>query len=389
MRVVPDVPARHRARTGEAPARRLWAVRFVVALWVAAAPLAGLAASAAAPPAPAVEVVVGGLQIPWAAAFAPDGRIFLTERPGRIRVVRDGRLDPQPWAQLSVAHVGEGGLLGLALAPDFARSGALYVYYTYQDEGRLYNRVVRMVERDGRGQVDRVVLDRIPGAAVHDGGRILFGPDGRLYVTTGDARQPSLAQDRSSLAGKILRIAPDGSIPPDNPFPGSPVYSLGHRNPQGLAWHPQTRTMYAAEHGPSGDLGLCCRDEVNVIEPGANYGWPEVSGRGGAPRFADPIADSGPADTWAPSGIAVPARGPWAGSLLVAALRGEHLRRLVLGGARMTQVMGQEVYFRGELGRLRDVVEGPDGALYLLTSNTDGRGRPRPGDDRLLKVVFR
>jgi glucose/arabinose dehydrogenase len=343
----------------------------------------------AAPAGPAVETVVGGLQVPWEVEFAPDGRIFLTERPGRIRVVRDGRLDPQPWAELAVAHVGEGGLLGLALAPDFARSGALYAYHTYQDGGRLWNRVVRMVERDGRGQVDRVVLDRIPGAVVHDGGRIRFGPDGRLYVTTGDARQPALAQDRSSLAGKILRINPDGSIPPDNPFPGSPVYSLGHRNPQGLAWHPQARTLYAAEHGPSGDLGLCCRDEVNVIEPGANYGWPEASGRGGAPRFVDPIADSGPSDTWAPSGIVVPARGPWAGSLLVAALRGEHLRRLLLSGPRFTLLVGQEVYFRTELGRLRAVAEGPDGALYLLTNNTDGRGRPRPGDDRLLRVVFR
>ncbi|MDR7402679.1 MAG: PQQ-dependent sugar dehydrogenase [Armatimonadota bacterium] len=355
----------------------------------AAATLLALATAGRTAPAPAVEVVVSGLQIPWAVAFAPDGRFFVTERPGRIRVVRDGRLDPQPWAVLEVAHVGEGGLLGLALAPEFARSGALYVYHTYRDDGRLWNRVVRLVERDGRGQVDRVILDRIPGAVVHDGGRILFGPDGRLYVTTGDARQPALAQDRASLAGKILRINPDGSVPADNPFPGSPVYSLGHRNPQGLAWHPQTRTMYAAEHGPSGDLGLCCRDEVNVIEAGGNYGWPEVSGRGGEPRFTDPIADSGPTDTWAPSGIAVPARGPWADSLLVAALRGEHLRRLILSGPRFARVTGQEVYFRGELGRLRDVAEGPDGALYLLTNNTDGRGRPRPGDDRLLRVVFR
>ncbi len=333
------------------------------------------------------ETVVGGLQIPWSADFAPDGRIFLTERPGRIRVIRDGRLDPQPWATVPVAHVGEGGLLGLALAPDFASNRAVYIYYTYQEGGGTWNRVVRMVERDGRGQVDRVIIDRIPGTTVHDGGRLKFGPDGKLYVTTGDARQPSQAQDRSSLAGKILRLNPDGSIPTDNPFAGSPVYSYGHRNPQGLAWHPETRTLYAAEHGPSGDLGLCCRDEVNVIEAGKNYGWPESAGPGGAPRFVDPIASSGSNETWAPSGILIPSRGPWRSSLLVAALRGSHLRRLVLSGTGFTQVSSQEVYFR-ELGRLRDVIEGPDGTIYLLTSNTDGRGQPRANDDRLLRIVF-
>jgi len=336
-----------------------------------------------------VETVVGDLQIPWAAEFAPDGRIFFTERRGAIRVVRDGKVDVQPWATIQVAPVGEGGLMGLALAPDFARSGVVYVYHTYQDGGRLWNRVVRMVTGGGLGRVDNVIIDRIPGAVVHDGGRIKFGPDGKLYVTTGDAREPSQAQDRSSLGGKILRLNPDGSIPDDNPFAGSPVYSLGHRNPQGLAWHPQTRTMYEAEHGPSGDLGLCCRDEVNVIEAGKNYGWPEASGKGGAPRFVDPIADSGTDETWAPSGILVPSRGPWRDSLLVAALRGSQLRRLILTGQGFTRVGGQEVYFQGDLGRLRDIFQGPDGTLYLLTNNTDGRGSPRPHDDRLLRIVFK
>lgn len=336
-----------------------------------------------------VETVVGNLGIPWSVDFAPDGRIFLTERAGRIRVIREGRLDPQPWATIQVAHRGEGGLLGLAIAPDFSRSRFVYLYYTYQDDSRVLNRVVRMVDREGRGQVDKVIIEGIPGTTVHDGGRLKFGPDGKLYITTGDARQPSQAQDRSSLAGKILRLNPDGTIPDDNPFSGSPIYSLGHRNPQGLAWHPDTRTMYAAEHGPSGDLGLCCRDEVNVVEAGKNYGWPEASGRGGAPRFVDPIADSGANETWAPSGILVPSRGPWRGSLLMTALRGTHLRRLVLAGPEFTRVSSQEVYFRGELGRLRDVIQGPDGTIYLITNNTDGRGQPRPNDDKLLRVVFR
>jgi glucose/arabinose dehydrogenase len=335
------------------------------------------------------DTVVSDLQIPWAGEFAPDGRLFLTERPGRIRTIRGGKLDPQPWATIAVAHVGEGGLLGLALAPDFARTGFIYVYHTYEHGGRLWNRVVRLVDRNSRGQIDRVIFDGIPGAVVHDGGRIKFGPDGKLYITTGDARQPAQAQDRAALGGKILRISPDGSIPDDNPFAGSPVYTLGHRNPQGLAWHPQTKTMYESEHGPTGEFGLCCRDKVNVIEAGKNYGWPDVAGRGGAPKFVDPIADSGTTDTWAPSGILVPLRGPWQDSLLVAELRGVSLRRLILTGVGFTQVRDQEVYFRDDLGRLRDIFQGPDGTLYLLTNNTDGRGSPRPHDDRLLKLVFK
>lgn len=336
-----------------------------------------------------LETVVEGLHIPWAAEFAPDGRIFLTERPGTVRVVRDGKVDLRPWAEIQVAHVGEAGLLGLALAPDFARTGAVYVYHTYDDGGRLWNRVVRLVSRGGgSGQIDKVIIDRIPGGVVHDGGRIRFGPDGKLYVTTGDAREPGQAQNRASLAGKILRLNPDGTIPDDNPFLGSPVYSLGHRNPQGLAWHPQTRTMYEAEHGPSGEFGLCCRDEINVIEAGKNYGWPEASGRGGAPRFVDPIADSGASETWAPSGILVPSAGPWRDSLLVAALRGSQLRRLILSGPGFARVASQEVYFR-EPGRLRDIFQGPDGTLYLLTNNTDGRGTPRPNDDRLLRIIIK
>jgi glucose/arabinose dehydrogenase len=363
-----------------------WVLVFLI--FVAAIPFTQSRWRSQAQPQVQVETVVGNLEIPWAVDFATDGRIFFTERAGRIRVIRDGRVDPQSWATIQVAHRGEGGLLGLTLAPDFARTRFVYVYYTYQDGGRVLNRVVRMVDREGRGQVDRVIIEGIPGTTVHDGGRLRFGPDGKLYITTGDARQPSQAQDRSSLAGKILRLNPDGTIPDDNPFSGSPIYSMGHRNPQGLAWHPDTRTMYAAEHGPSGDLGLCCRDEVNVIEAGKNYGWPEASGRGGAPRFVDPIADSGANETWAPSGILVPSRGPWRGSLLMTALRGTHLRRLLLAGPEFTRVSNQEVHFR-ELGRLRDVIQGPDGTIYLITNNTDGRGRPGPNDDRLLRIIFR
>ncbi len=221
-----------------------------------------------------VETVAEGLDTPWDLAFAPDGRIFFTERPGRLRVIEGGRLRPEPVATIpEVVERGEGGLLGLALDPDFAGNGHLYLYHTYSgSDGGLRNRVVRytLADRAGaRGLTEpRVILDDIPAAAIHNGGRIAFGPDGKLYVTTGDAAAPALAQDRDSLAGKILRLNPDGSVPDDNPFPGSPVYSYGHRNPQGLAWQPGTGQLYATEHGPS------AHDEVNLIAPGDNYGWP-------------------------------------------------------------------------------------------------------------------
>jgi glucose/arabinose dehydrogenase len=343
-------------------------------------------------PTPVAEVLVRNLEIPWALDFASDGRIFVTERPGRIRVVRDGRLEAEPWLTLSVAHQlqSEMGLLGLALDPDFARNRYVYVYYTYAEGGQLWNRLVRLVERDGRGVVDKVLLDRIPGNQNHDGGRVKFGPDGKLYVTTGDAQRGAPAQDISSLAGKILRLNPDGTIPLDNPFPNSPVYSYGHRNPQGLAWHPVSQRLYITEHGPSAlvEAGKCCHDEVNRIEPGGNYGWPTVFGVARDARFIDPVLESG-TDTWAPSGATFVTRGPWRGSLLFAALRGQALHRVVFAEPDFQRVVVHEVLFRGRFGRLRDVVEGSDGALYLLTSSRDGRGAASPDDDRLIRIVVR
>ena len=338
---------------------------------------------------PGVEVVATGLQAPWSLDFAPDGRIFVTERPGRVRVIAGGRLQPEPWATVPVAEQpgSESGLMGIALDPDFRSNGFVYVYYSYQDQGHLWNRLVRLVDRNGRGEVDRVLLDRIPGASIHDGGRVKFGPDGKLYLTVGDAAVGENAQNPNSLNGKILRLNPDGTVPPDNPFPGSPVYALGLRNPQGLAWHPLTRQLFASDHGPSGGPPNCCHDELNLIEPGGNYGWPVVFGAGGAPRFTDPVLESG-TETWAPSGIDFGTAGPVRGVLFIAALRGQHLRAVWLGLPGFRRVEAQQVLFQNEYGRLRDVVAGPDGALYILTSNRDGRGSPRPGDDKLLRVTF-
>jgi len=221
---------------------------------------------------------------------------------------------------------------------------------------------------------------------VHDGGRVKVGPDGKLYWTMGEAGVQPLAQDRESSNGKILRVNLDGTIPQDNPFPGSPVYSLGHRNPQGLAWQPGTGNLYATEHGPSGSQSCC--DEVNYIQPGRNYGWPLVFGDRSAEGTEPAVVQSADA-TWAPGGAAFVTHGPWAGSLVFTGLRGEALYRVALDPADPTMAFGCETAFWQEFGRLRDVVEGPDGALYVSTSNRDGRGNPASDDDRLLRVLVR
>jgi glucose/arabinose dehydrogenase len=358
---------------GRRRVRRALHHRHAVLLGAVAGVLLALATPVA--PQPRVETIATGLEVPWALAFAPDGRLFVTERPGRIRVAKDGRLDPAPVATLAVAAQGEAGLMGLALDPRFAETGHLYVCYTARRQDDVVNRIVRLTLRGGRAGDERVLLDGMRGAGIHDGCRLKFGPDGKLYATMGDAAEPRLAQARDSLNGKTLRLEADGSVPADNPFRGSPVWSLGHRNPQGLAWDGSKRLL-AAEHGPS------AHDEVNHILPGKNYGWPDVTGADEVASrrhgFVDPIVES-ERDTWAPSGIA------WLGdSLWVAALRGERLLRITLDADLKLLNVGS--ILRRAHGRLRDVVVGPDGALYVTTSNRDGRGTVREGDDKILRV---
>ncbi len=321
-------------------------------------------------PAPRIEVVATGLEAPWALAFDAAGDLLVTERPGRIRAIHEGRLDPRPLATLSVAALGEGGLMGLAIDPGFGTNRFLYVCYTTGSGERLVNRLARLTVLDGRAAAERVLLDGIPGAEQRDGCRLKLGPDGRLYATTGDAGQPELAQRLDSLAGKILRLATDGSIPADNPFPGSAVYALGLRNPQGLAWDRAGRML-------ASDLVPGPHDEINEIVPGGNYGWPAVSGVARDPRYRDPLIESGGA-IWKPSGIAV--RGD---TLHVAALLGRQLVRIRLTPGAAVPLPSQ---LEGAWGRLRDVVVGPDGALYVATSNRDGRGTADPADDRILRV---
>jgi len=339
-----------------------------------------------------IDTVVGNLDTPWAMGFAADGRIFITERPGRVRIIKNGSLLPEPWLTINTVTGGESGLLGLALDPDFARNGYAYIAYTYRtSSGGIANRLVRLRENaiTGNGIEDKVLLNSITGAANHDGGRVKFGPDGKLYLTMGEALRPELSQDITSLNGKILRINPDGTIPGDNPFPGSPVYSYGHRNPQGLAWQPGTGRLYATEHGPSGSLKGVGQDEVNYIEPGRNYGWPFIAGNETRAGMVTPILQSGQLETWAPSGATFVTSGPWTGSMLFTGLRGQTLYRLVLDSSNPTRVNSFDKLLAGDYGRLRDVAQGPDNTIYILTSNRDGRGRPVADDDRLLRLTVR
>jgi glucose/arabinose dehydrogenase len=345
-----------------------------------------------------VEPVAERLVVPWGVAFAPDGRIFITERPGRIRVVEEGTLRPEPWASLegSVGATGEAGLMGIAVAPDFQESGHLFVCVSQRRRtpGGIANDIMRFSDRDGIGTEPTTIVSDLPAAMVHAGCALSFGPDGMLYVTAGDARRPSEAARQGSLVAKLLRYTPEGEIPTDNPYPDSPVYASGLRNSQGLAWNSDTGDLFATEHGPSGFPDERFRrnnDEVNVSSAGADYGWPAVAGMSGDDRFVRPLAAWSPAI--APSGVAFydgPFE-PWRGSLFVGALRGQQLQRLELvsapGERPPWRVGREEVYLDEQIGRIRAVVMGPDGYLYVTTSNRDGRGQARPEDDRLLRVV--
>ncbi len=336
-----------------------------------------------------VATFVSGLEVPWSMAFTSPARLLVTERPGRVRVVEKGVLQGKPLAVLSdVEASGESGLMGLTLAPDYEKSRLLYLSYAYDSPRGTEVRVVRFRD-DGDALSQRtVILEGLPAARYHAGCRLRFGPDGKLYVTTGDATEREIAQDMKSLGGKTLRLNPDGSIPADNPFPGSPVFSLGHRNSQGLDWDPKSGLQVQTEHGPSGFDGPGGGDEVNIVEAGKNYGWPLVHHRDSRAGFVSPVLEYTPAV--APSGACF-SRGAllptFLGDFFFATLRGERLIRVRFDPANPRQVLETEELFQGVYGRLRDVVSGPDGALYVATSNRDGRGRPRPGDDRILRLV--
>lgn len=332
-----------------------------------------------------IETVAENLTIPWSIDWTPDGMILFTERNGNLRAIQDGQLLQEPLLSLGVGGV-EGGMLGVAVDPNYSDNHYVYVYYTYNELLSTTNKLVRYQLEDRVLNEDKVLIEGIPGGPFHDGGRIQFGPDGKLYITTGEAGNPDLSQDLNSLGGKILRINSDGTIPEDNPLENSPIYSLGHRNPQGLDWD-DSGNLVATEHGPSGWRGIA-HDEVNVILSGANYGWPDVIGDETKEGLLNPILHTGD-DTWAPSGAEfyygdkIP---QWYGKYFVATLRGSHLHMIDFD-LQNNSVIFHEKLFQDEFGRLRDVKTGPDGFLYMLTSNQDGRGSPRTNDDRILRIV--
>jgi len=314
------------------------------------------------------EVFLDNLVVPWEIRFLPDGTVLVTERTGYLTIFRE---DTRERINVpNVAPIGEGGLLGLAIHPKFKTNQWLYLYRTTQKNEQYTNQVVRYKFVNNTLTKEKIILDNLPANYIHNGGRISFGPDGYLYITTGDAGTPESAQAKDVFAGKILRVDEEGWIPSTNPF-SNPIYSLGHRNPQGIAWDKKGR-LWETEHGPIGF------DKFNLIELGKNYGWPVVQGYQIVPGMVKPVLSSGINETWAPAGLAY-----WNGKLYFAGLRGQTLYEVE---ADPTSKKIKKHFF-SKFGRIRAVVVGPDNALYISTSNLDGRGVPRSNDDKIIRIT--
>lgn len=323
-----------------------------------------------------VEIIAEGLQAPRSIDISKDGRIFVSEKRGSIRVVDNGTLLTEPVGDIKAENIGDAGLLSLTLHPNFTQNHLFYVYYTYSNSTGLFNKVLMLTESNNRIIDSKTILDGIPGDEYRDGGRIKFGPDGKLYVSTGDASIPELSQDLDSLAGKILRTNEDGTIPQDNPFSNSPVYAYGFRNVQGLAWAPNSGALYSSDQGGAGN------DEINLISPGKNYGWPheECNSSDDDNRYTPPVLCFNP--SLEPSGIAFAFSNKlgYQNHLIVATLKGSHLRDIDFdSGSQNTILVGY--------GRIIDLVESEDGSIFVLTSNTDGRALPQQGDDKILRLT--
>ncbi|MBI3004360.1 MAG: PQQ-dependent sugar dehydrogenase [Ignavibacteriales bacterium] len=336
-----------------------------------------------------VETVVAGLEIPWSLVFDPDGNLYFTERPGRLQVLRKGETKPELVAEISgVVHRGEGGLMGLALHPAFERNRFIYLSLTAHVKGDLSNKVVRYKLIDGKLADPSDVVPYLPASSVHNGCRIRFGPDAKLYVSTGDAADRELAQDKKSLAGKILRLNDDGSLPSDNPISGSAIFASGLRNPQGIDWHPTEKLLFETEHGPSGFDGPGGGDEVNIIDAGKNYGWPVIHHKMKKPGMESPLLEYSPAVAPASgafySGRAFPS---FKNNFFFGCLRGQKIMRIIIDESNPRKVVRQEALLEAEFKRIRDIAVGPDGYIYFSTSNRDGRASPFDSDDRILRIV--
>jgi aldose sugar dehydrogenase len=337
-----------------------------------------------------VETVIGNLQVPWSIVWAPDGRMIFTERPGRVRVFENGRLRSEPLFTVpDVEPRGESGLMSIALHPQFASNHLLYLSYAYSQSGQLV-RVARYRETPSEFTDRKVIIENIPAAQFHAGCRLRFGPDGKLYITTGDATQRELAQRLDSLAGKTLRLNDDGTVPSDNPFVGQPnarpeIWTYGNRNGQGIDFQPGTNLLFETEHGPSGFDGPGGGDEVNILERGKNYGWPVIHHRMTHEGMESPLLEYTPACAPASGMFYRGSQFPqFKGNFFFGCLVGTRMIRVVLDGRR---VISQENLLEKKYGRIRDVAEGPDGYIYFSTSNRDGRGTPASDDDRILRLV--
>ena len=338
-----------------------------------------------------VETVAGGLEVPWGFAWLPNGDLLFTERPGRVRTIEGGKLRAEAvYVVPDVEPSSESGLMDISLHPGFAENGFVYLAYAYRGDGKQV-KVVRYKYSSGKFTEPKIIVESIPAAPNHAGTRARFGPDGMLYVTTGDSTDWKLAQKTDSLAGKTLRLNGDGSIPKDNPFAGKQgyrpeIWTIGNRNAQGLAWQPGTGLMFQTEHGPSffegrGGGG----DEVNIVEAGKNYGWPEISHKETRAGMESPLLEYSPACAPASAMFYTGDKFPeFKGNFFFGCLRGARIIRVVLNGR---SVVGQENLLEGNLGRIREMSEGPDGFIYFSTSNRDGRGRPAADDDRIMRLV--
>jgi len=329
-----------------------------------------------------VSVILENLTIPWDLGFLPDGSMLVTERPGRL-LHFDSETKKIDKIEISnTRHIGEGGLLGLAVHPNFSENNLIYLYITREAENGFKNEVRRYKFSNNQLTDQKIILANIPGARYHDGGRIQFSPSPingisgpyYLYITVGDAGDENSAQNKNSLAGKILRIKEDGKIPINNPF-GNTVYSYGHRNPQGLSWDDEGN-LWSTEHGRSGILSGF--DELNLIEVGKNYGWPDSQGDTVLSETVAPTLHSGADDTWAPASALY-----WDGSIFFGGLRGEALYEAKLSGVEIVEL---KEYFKNEFGRIRTIRLGPDNMFYITTSNQDGRGTAKIGDDKIIRL---
>ncbi|RPI17347.1 MAG: PQQ-dependent sugar dehydrogenase [Ignavibacteriae bacterium] len=336
-----------------------------------------------------VEPFVERLYVPWSIVFTGPDRMLVNERNGHMRVIQNGTLRHAPILTLTDVSTGsEEGLMGLAVDPDYLSNKFIYISYAYETDGDLYVKIERYRDDGNTVSKDITLFDKLPAAQNHAGCRLRFGPDKKLYITIGDATDREFAQDMKMLHGKLLRVNPDGSVPSDNPFPNSPIWTLGHRNSQGIDWYPGTEILYSTEHGPSGFDGPGGGDEVNIIVKGKNYGWPEVHHRAHKEGMVDPVLEFTPAEAPA-SGMfyhsnVIP---EFTNNFFFGCLRGEGIIRVIIDPNDPTKVLSFEKMPEIDFGRIREITEGPDGAIYFSTSNRDGRGDAKSGDDKIYRIT--